>query len=74
MKLYIMNLYQWVVITVGDKRMKLKKPNTYEIISILLWICLCLNIDWEWTNIKSFITGAVIGCQILLYIQRSQKR
>ena len=27
---------------------------------IVLAILLCLQIDWEWTNIKSFLTGGVI--------------
>lgn len=37
---------------------------------ILLAILLCMHVDWEWTNIKSFITGGVISASAMLRILR----
>ena len=35
-----------------------------------LAILLCMHVDWEWTNIKSFITGGVISASAMLRIFR----
>lgn len=35
-----------------------------------LAVLLCLQIDWEWTNIKSFVTGGVISVSAMLRILR----
>ena len=39
-----------------------------DIAFVGLAILLCMQVDWEWTNIKSFLTGGVIFASAILKI------
>ena len=42
------------------------KQRILDIIFIVITISLCAIIQWEWTNIKSFLVGGVIGTWITM--------
>lgn len=41
-----------------------------DAVFVLLAVLLCMQLDWEWTNIKSFLTGGVIFTSATLRILR----
>lgn len=45
-----------------------------DAIFIVTTISLCTIIQWEWTNVKSFLVGGVLGTWITMkYFTRSMK-
>lgn len=39
-----------------------------------LTILLCMQVDWEWTNVKSFLTGGVIFASATLRILKEMNK
>ena len=40
--------------------MEFLKKHSKDIIYVGVTVLLCLNLDWSWSNFKSFVTGGVI--------------
>jgi len=53
--------------------MKIKKPDTYEILSFIIIADLCYSVQWDWTTVKPFLLGGVLVWTITRYYMRSTK-
>jgi len=57
----------------GGFKMLFIKKHIYDLILVLVTILMISSLAWEWSNVKSFISGGVIAVCLSLRAMRALK-